>query len=77
MRDSTLISFQLSFRSLFNSGRGFAFPCNERGDVDMCHMTDRARNNYLFARAMVGRDLSPPAVEMVAAAQNTAVYSCA
>jgi hypothetical protein len=77
MSNSTLTSFQLSFRSLFNSGRGFAFPCDERGDVDMCHMTDKARNNYLFARAMVGRDLCPPAVEMVAASQNAAIYSCA
>ena len=58
--------FQLSFRSLFNSGRGFAFPCDAMGHVDMERMTDKARNNYLFARAMVGRDLSPPAVEMVA-----------
>jgi hypothetical protein len=58
--------FQLSFRSLFNSGRGFAFPCDEQGDVDMTHMGEKARNNYLFARAMVGRDFCPPAVEMVA-----------
>ena len=66
------ITFQLSFRSLFNSGRGFAFPCDERGQVDMTHMTDRARNNYLFARAMVGRDLTPPAVERVAAGSDLA-----
>jgi hypothetical protein len=58
--------FQLSFRSLFNSGRGFAFPCDELGDVDIAHMGERARNNYLFARAMVGRDFCPPAVELVA-----------
>jgi hypothetical protein len=61
-------SFRLAFRSLFNSGRGFAFPCNEQGQVDMSVMTERAKTNYLFARAMVGRDLCPPAVEMVAAA---------
>ena len=67
MSQSASIGFQLSFRSLFNSGRGFAFPCDERGQVDMVDMSDRARNNYLFARAMVGRDLSPPAIEMVAA----------
>ena len=61
-------SFRLAFRSLFDSGRGFAFPCDERGQVDMTVMSDKARNNYLFARAMVGRDLCPPAVELVAAA---------
>jgi len=55
--------FQLCFRSLFQSGRGFAFPCDPQGRVDMDHLSDRARNNYLFARAMVGRDLAAPAVE--------------
>lgn len=58
--------FQLCFRSLFQSGRGFAFPCDPQGRVDMDSMSERARNNYLFARAMVGRDLSVPAVEAVA-----------
>lgn len=67
MSQSASIGFQLSFRSLFNSGRGYAFPCDERGQVDMAYMSERARNNYLFARAMVGRDLSPPAIEMIAA----------
>lgn len=66
MGQSATIGFQLSFRSLFISGRGYAFPCDERGHVDMHRMSERARNNYLFARAMVGRDLSPPAIEMVA-----------
>jgi hypothetical protein len=66
MTQSAPIGFQLSFRSLFNRGRGYAFPCDEQGQVDMADMTERARNNYLFARAMVGRDLSPPAIEMVA-----------
>ncbi|HVZ44815.1 MAG TPA: hypothetical protein VHA82_13475 [Ramlibacter sp.] len=67
MNPSASICFQLIFRSLFKSGRGFAFPCDERGQVDMDRMPERARNNYLFARAMVGRDFSPPAVELVAA----------
>ena len=57
--------FQLCFRSLFNSGRGFAFPCDPQGRVDMDRLSARARNNYLFARAMVGRELSCPAVEAV------------
>lgn len=66
MSQSTTIGFQLCFRSLFNSGRGYAFPCDERGHVDMVFMSERARNNYLFARAMVGRDLCRPAIEMIA-----------
>ena len=58
-------SFQLCYRSLFNSGRGFAFPCDDEGHVDLDRLSERARNNYLFARAMVGRELTVPAVESV------------
>ena len=59
--DST--SFQLCYRSLFHSGRGFAFPCDAKGHVSLDHMSERARNNYFYARAMVGRELTVPAVE--------------
>jgi hypothetical protein len=67
MFDSTAHQYQLCFRSLFNSGRGFSFPCDPNGQVDLDELSDRARNNYLFARAMVGRDLAVPAVEAVEA----------
>lgn len=63
MFDSSTNQFQLCFRSLFNSGRGYAFPCDPQGHVDLDHLSERSRNNYLFARAMVGRDLAVPAVE--------------
>jgi hypothetical protein len=33
--------------------------------VDLDAMTERARNNYFYARAMVGRELTAPAVETV------------
>lgn len=55
--------FQLCFRSLFDSGRGFAFPCGPNGEVDLDCLSERARNNYFYARAMVGRELTVPAVE--------------
>lgn len=55
--------FQLRFRSLFDAGRGYAFPCDDHGQVDLDGMTERARNNYFYARAMVGRELAVPAVE--------------
>jgi hypothetical protein len=56
-------SFQLCFRSLFQSGRGFAFPCDHKGQVSLDTMSERARNNYFYARAMVGRELECPSVE--------------
>jgi hypothetical protein len=62
--------FQLRFDSLFQPGRGYAFPCDACGHVDLDGMTERARNNYFFARAMVGRDLSTPAVEISATAMH-------
>jgi hypothetical protein len=63
MNESRSHAHQLCFRSLFNSGRGFAFPCDPTGHVDLGSMSERARNNYFFARAMVGRELAVPAVE--------------
>jgi hypothetical protein len=73
MSQSESTCFQLSFRSLFNSGRGYAFPCNERGQVDLLRLSKRAYNNYLFARGMVGRDFLAPAVEKIAPAAGLAL----
>ncbi len=57
--------FQLCFRSLFDPGRGYAFPCDCEGRVDLDQLSERGRTNYLYARAMVGRELCAPAVEPV------------
>jgi hypothetical protein len=62
MIDSTHTQFELRFQSLFDSGRGYAFPCDPMGQVDLDSLSDRARNNYLYARAMVGRELACPAM---------------
>jgi hypothetical protein len=56
-------AFRLCFRSLFDNGRGYAFPCDRDGRVDLDELTESARTNYLYARAMVGRELAAPAVE--------------
>lgn len=63
MSESISSDFKLSFRSLFNRGRGFAFPCDAQGRVDLDGLSEDARVNYLYARAMVGRDFAVPAVE--------------
>lgn len=63
MNEATSREFRLCFRSLFNEGRGYAFPCDTKGRVDMDRMSERARNNYFYARGMVGRDYAAPAVE--------------
>ena len=50
--------FQLRFRSLFRKGRGYAFPCDAAGRVVLDELGERARINYLFARALVGRNFA-------------------
>ena len=52
----------LCFRSLFHSGRGYVFPCDPAGVVPLDALSERARNNYFYARAMVGRELAKPEV---------------
>ncbi|MCE2917233.1 MAG: hypothetical protein ACOVOT_00445 [Rubrivivax sp.] len=54
--------FELRFESLFNPGRALAFPCDEFGRVVMDHLAPRALQNYLYARAVVGREFAMPAV---------------
>ena len=62
MNHSSTDHFQLRFQSLFDPGRGFAFPCDANGQVDMDRLSERARNNYLYARAMIGREVATPSV---------------
>jgi len=62
MIDSSLTQFELRFQPLRDSGQSYSFPCDPKGLVDLDRLSDRARNNYLYARAMVGRELSFPAV---------------
>jgi hypothetical protein len=59
---TTSTGYELRFTGLFDSGRGYAFPCDAQGHVDVDRLTDRGRTNYFFARAVVGRELSAPIV---------------
>ncbi len=58
--------YQLRFRSLFNAGRGFAFPCDADGKVNLDALSEPARRSYFTAWAAVGRELAAPAVETAA-----------
>jgi hypothetical protein len=55
-------TYELSFRSLFSHGRGYAFPCDAEGHVDIDALSFKARQNYFYARTVIGRELSMPAV---------------
>lgn len=52
--------YELRFAALFNPGRGYAFPCDADGNVDLDGLTERARANYFYARTTVGRDFCAP-----------------
>lgn len=56
-------AYQLRFRSLFNEGRGYIFPCDATGQVDMDALSPLALCNYFYARTVIGREFSMPAVE--------------
>jgi len=57
-------AYQLRFRSLSDEGRGYAFPCDARGGVDLDALSPHALVNYLYARTVVGREFFLPAVEV-------------
>jgi len=55
--------FELRFHSLYKPGRAYSFPCDAGGRVDMDALSDGERHRYLYARAIVARELSLPAVQ--------------
>lgn len=55
-------AYQLRFESLFNAGRALTFPCDDHGCVHLDSLSDRARTNYFYARAVVGREYCAPTV---------------
>jgi hypothetical protein len=56
------LSFELRFQSLFSEGRALSFPCDDVGRVSIDRLSERARLNYLYARAVVGREYAVPVV---------------
>ncbi len=56
------VAYEIRFQSLFQEGRALTFPCDAEGHVQMDSLSDRARDNYLYARAVVGREFATPAV---------------
>jgi len=57
-------SFVLRFRSIRPKGRSLAFPCNDRGCVDLDALGDGLLRSYLYARAVVGAEYERPSVEL-------------
>ena len=62
---TTACAHELRFTSLFRPGRGVVVPCDAAGHVDMDALSERLRNAYLGARAMIGREFGYPTVHRV------------
>ena len=54
--------YELRYIHLAHAGRGYAFPCDEQGHVDIDRLSAKGRIHYLYARAVVGLELSFPRV---------------
>jgi hypothetical protein len=55
-------SYEIRFDSLFLKGRALSFPCDEKGDVMLDALSERARANYFLARSTVGAEYGCPTV---------------
>ena len=53
---------ELRFRSLSNEGRGYAFPCDREGHVDLDDLSEHARRNSFFAHTVIGSEFYMPVV---------------
>jgi hypothetical protein len=62
---SSSCEHRLLFASLFHPGRGVSVPCDAHGEVHLDELSERLKNAYLAARALVGREYALPIVEPV------------
>ncbi len=54
--------YEVRFQSLLEAERALCFPCDSEGHVDMDALSVELKGDYLFARAMVGREFAMPSV---------------
>ena len=54
--------YEIRYCPLRDTGRALAFPCDRQGRVDLDALSTQVRNDYFFARALVGREFDLPAV---------------
>ena len=63
--------YEARFCSLFNGGDELAFPCDAQGKVNLDGLSNRARNNYFYARALIGREFAAPVVMVCSESATT------
>ncbi|NML17262.1 hypothetical protein [Azohydromonas caseinilytica] len=56
--------YELCFESLREPRRVQAFPCDADGHVDMDELGETRLREYLYARAVIGKEFSLPSVRV-------------
>ena len=59
-----LASTELRFVHREDDLKSLAFPCNAAGHVDLDTLDEHKRNQYLFARVLMGRDYAFPVLAL-------------
>ena len=54
--------YELCFQSLLAGDPDVSFPCDAQGRVDIDALSEQARCDYLYARAVMGRLFDRPCV---------------
>lgn len=62
MDTAVKLPYEARFCSLFNEGGELAFPCDAQGKVNLDGLSNRARNDYFYARVLTGREFAAPVV---------------
>ena len=57
--------YQIRFESIVEAGSALSFPCDAQGHVQLDALSDSARQQYLYARAVVGRAYAAPIVQCI------------
>jgi hypothetical protein len=55
-------TFELCFESLVDPHRNRSFPCDAGGHVDMDGLEQHMLREYLYARAVIGREYRSPQI---------------
>jgi hypothetical protein len=54
--------FEVRYVPLHRSGPVLVFPCDAHGRVPLDSLAQNVRNDYFFARAVVGGQYAPPLI---------------
>lgn len=67
----TQAAYEIRYQPLAEDLSALSFPCDMQGHVDLDELSPLVVENYLFARAMVGRGYALPAVVPHAQSKTT------